>query len=143
MRLHTSLTWQQLIDALDRTKTAGRIAPDVQFASMTEYGSRAHSHSFEIRLGTDCKFSLPAGYTDQRGHRLTARRSAGHQEFGGSYAATWHEWGWLINEIFTADPGARWGSEKNPRYADPADFERKTNGAFDPQGMIFPEGQGT
>lgn len=148
MRLHTNLTYAQVYFALKQARDAGLIAPDVQFVGMTDHKSRTHPHAFEIQLGTADKFSLPAGYTDQNGHKLKTRRfkSAKYIAPDGCYeppvwAATWHEWGWFISAVFQLDQGARWGDEKHPQYADAEDFERKTKGEFDPAGMTFPKGR--
>jgi hypothetical protein len=99
-----------------------------------------HSHAYEIQLGTYDRDSLPAGYTDQNGYRLRVRRARNASHGEARWAATWHEWGWLIAEIFAADPSARWGpnptrsSEWNTSgYASPADFNVKTDNQFRPQ----------
>jgi len=142
MRLHTKLTYTDLLQALQRAKDAGRVTPDVTFqgCGLSLHGSRTHPRAFEVQLGTHDKFSLPAGYTDQNGHRMRVRRYKNSGDGGASsewatggcpvWAATWHEWGWFMTEVWAADPTARWGGEKGWGYKDRADFDVKTKGAF-------------
>jgi hypothetical protein len=138
MRLHTDLSSSQVGAALQRAKRAGRIAPDVDFTVYAPGRSLTHQHAYEIQLGTYDQGSLPAGYTDQHGHRMRVRRYRNSNHGDAEWAATWHEWGWLIAEIFVADPNARWGADParcaRPEYAwgyaSEADFHRKTKGEF-------------
>lgn len=138
MKLHTNLTATEVDAALHRAKGKGLIARDVYFDVFTPGRSQTHPHGYEIHLGTDVQRSLPAGYTDQHGRKLRVRRSSGSNAGSARYAATWHEWGWLITEIFAADPGARFGQDparsKRPQYAwgyfSPEDFHAKTDGKF-------------
>ena len=135
MRLHTKLTADEVAQALRHAKAAGRIAPDVHFTVGRAGSSRTHPHSYEIQLGTHDRDSLPAGYTDQNGRGLRVRRARNSRHGGARYAATWHEWGWLIAEVFAADPGSRWGdnparSRRPWGYFSPEDFRAKTGGAF-------------
>jgi uncharacterized protein YwbE len=140
MKLHTNLTDVQVSNALYRAQQKGLITRDVHFAVFTPGRSLTHPHGFEIQLGTYNQDSLPAGYTDQNGRKLRVRRIRGSNGGSAKWAATWHEWGWLIAEIFAADPGARWGSDParsaRPQYAlgyaSAADFHAKTNGSFLP-----------
>lgn len=124
MRLHTRLTFSEVHDALLRAQNAGKITPDVFFVKSTESGSRTHPRAFEIQLGTRQKYSLPPGTTDQYGRKMRVRR---YKDGGNSdeWAATWHEWGWFIAEVFTADPTSRWAY-----YASREDFDTKTGGQF-------------
>ena|SRR5215471_2483819 len=135
MKLHTSLTMQEVDATLHRVKTKGLIAWDVDFAVGIPGRSATHPYGYEIQLGTYDQDSLPAGYTDQNGHRLRVRRT--RQGNGGEkrWGATWHEWGWFIAEVFAADPGARWGQDparaRRPwGYFSPEDFHAKTDGQF-------------
>jgi hypothetical protein len=140
MRLHTSLTDVQVSNALFRAQREGLITPDVHFAVWEPGRSQTHPHAFEIQLGTYNQHSLPRGYKDQRGSTMHVRRFKNSGSSGASsvYAATWHEWGWLIAEIFAADPEARWGANParcaRPEYAwgyhSEADFHAKTDGKF-------------
>ena len=139
MRLHTSLTDVQVSNALFRAQRKGLVTPDVYFAVFGPGRSQTHPHAFEIQLGTDSQDSLPAGYTDQHGKHLRVRRARNGHSDSTRWAATWHEWGWFITEIFAADPSARWGADParcaRPKYAwgyaSEADFHAKTDGAFD------------
>jgi hypothetical protein len=140
MRLHTKLTCAEVHRALEQAKKAGHVAPDVRFTTESVHSSVTHLRAFEVQLGTYCKTSLPAGYTDQHGHRLSVRRyknsgaggAASDDEYGrcAVWAATWHEWGWFMAGVFAADPGARFGTAKGWHYAGRADFDRKTEGVF-------------
>jgi len=149
MRLHTNLSSRQLHEALNAAKAAGHVTPDVRFVNLEEHGSQTHARAFEVQLGTYDKYSLPAGYRDQNGHRLNVRRyknSGGSGAASGWYgppavwSATWHEWGWFIAAVFAADPPARWGAVKGWGYRDEADFNRKTKNQFRDDSMTFPKG---
>lgn len=135
MKLHTKLADYEVRNALYFAQNTGRIARDVYFDVFTPGRSQTHPHGYEIHLGTDSQDSLPAGYTDQNGRKMRVRRSSGSNSGTARYAATWHEWGWLIAEIFAADPGSRWGADparsRHPwGYFSEADFHVKTQGAF-------------
>jgi hypothetical protein len=135
MRLHTNLDYIDIAHALKSAKRAGQVAQDVTFQDgLVPHGSRTHLRAYEIQLGTFEKDSLPAGYTDQNGHKLNVRRFKNTGDSGASsgwyspsvWAATWDEWGWFIAYVFAADPDARFG-----HYASYADFMTKTKNAFD------------
>lgn len=140
MKLHTSLTTAEVDAALGRAKRKGLITWDVDFAVFTPGRSLTHAHGYEVQLGTWDQDSLPGGYTDQYGKRLRVRRARNSDHGENRWAATWHEWGWFMAELFAADPNARWGA--NPArcarpeyawgYASEADFHRKTENAFRP-----------
>jgi hypothetical protein len=131
MRIHTSLGGYQLSQALQRAKDKGRIGSRVVFAVDSAHGSRTHPRAFEIQLGA-WDNALPAGTVDQRGKRMRFRRTRNiNRDAANRYAATWHEWGWLIAEIFDADPSARFGGEKGWGYSSRADFDEKTGWQFD------------
>lgn len=138
MKLHTSLTAAEVDAALTQAKARGLIAPDVDFTVFTPGRSLTHPHGYEIQLGTHYQDSLPAGYTDQNGRKMRVRRARGGSHGDARWAATWHEWGWLIAQVFAADPGSRWGADpaRSARpeyaggYASEADFHEKTDGEF-------------
>ena len=144
MRLHTSLSYVAVRNALHDIKREGKAAEDVTFETITVHKSATHDHAYEVQLGTYDKTSLPPGYRDQNGHKISTRRykntgnrGAGSEDYGSYgevWAATWHEWGWFIQRVFELDPTARWGSLKYPSYASPEDFADKTRGAFRQQG---------
>ena len=139
MRLHTCLYSQSVRDALKRAQDKGLIARDVEMTVFVPGRSRTHDYGYEIQLGTYNQHSLPAGYRDQRGNTMRVRRYRNSNNGCAQWAATWHEWGWFIAEIFAADPAARWGTDPNRSarpewaggYASPADFHAKTDGVFD------------
>jgi hypothetical protein len=143
MKLHTELTSSQVHAALYEAVKKGKVAPDIQLMNFGKAGSRSHARAFEIHLGTWEKGSLPKGYRDQNGHKLSTRRFSNSGDSGASseyyghdgavWAATWHEWGWFMVEIFDADPNAVFGSPTARGYGgykSRADFDEKTNGAF-------------
>ncbi len=133
MRFHTTLTLPEINATLQRAKNKGRVANDIIFATLDWHGSQTHPRAWEIQLGTHDKYSLPAGTVDQRGRRQHVRRykNSGNQgASSGLWAATWHEWGWFIAEIFAADPRARLGN-REWGYQNPADFHAKTGNTFD------------
>lgn len=127
MRLHTSLTDNEVMATLVRAKGAGHVTANIGFAGWGRHGSRSHARAFEIQLGTWDKNSLPAGYTDQRGRTMNVRKYAnsGHARADAVYAATWREWGWFMAEVFAADPSAKFGP-----YDGRCDFNNKTHGEF-------------
>lgn len=139
MKLHTKLTDVEVSNALWRAQQKGLVGRDVYFTVFTPGRSLSHPHGYEIMLGSDNRDGLPAGYTDQNGHKLTVRRVRNSNSGEARYSATWHEWGWLIREIFDMDPEARWGQDparsKRPQYiwgySSVEDFHEKTNHVFE------------
>jgi hypothetical protein len=137
MRLHTTLTAEEVRAALRRAQDKGRVTADVEFTTFGDYPSRTHGHSFEVQLGTHDKHSLPEGYVDQHGKKMQVRRYKNSGTNGASqfYSATWHEWGWFVVEVFAADPHARFGNDpersRHPwGYFSPEDFHEKTGFKF-------------
>jgi hypothetical protein len=146
MKLHTELTGQQVHAALYEAVKKGKITPDVQLMNFDSAGSRSHARAFEIHLGTWEKDTLPKGYRDQNGRKLSVRRFSNSGDSGAAseyyghdgavWAATWHEWGWFMVEIFDADPNAVFGSPTARGYGgykSREDFDQKTNNAFVPE----------
>jgi hypothetical protein len=141
MRLHTSLTWLELRNALQRAKDRGHVSGHVVFAVDTRHKSSTHERAFEIQLGSYDNY-LPPGTVDQYGKRMRVRRVRMHpgrdqEEHYYRYAATWHEWGWFIREVFELDPDSRWGADKSKTthrglwgYSDLADFNEQTRNQF-------------
>lgn len=147
MKLHTSLTYRQVHEALALAQRGGLITPDVMLVTCGEHGSRTHPRSFDVQLGSYDKHSLPPGTTDQHGKRMRVRRFKNSGSHGATsqygtgenvWSATWHEWGWFMAAIFDADPQARFGDNparsSHPQYvwgyASQADFDAKTDGQF-------------
>jgi hypothetical protein len=136
MRLHTKLTSDDVYAALSRAKRTGRVSSTVVFDPITAYNSKTHPRAYEIQLGTFDSY-LPFNTFDQHGRRMRTRRTRNTRNYTDDqrFAATWHEWGWFIAEIFAADPSARWGgnpaTSKHPwGYFSEADFSKKTSGLF-------------
>jgi hypothetical protein len=130
--------------ALRQAKEAGQVTPDVIFVDgLVQYRSMTHPRAFEVQLGTHDKFSLPPGTTDQYGKKMRVRRYRNSGSSGASsawvtggcpvWAATWHEWGWFMANVFAMDPDARFGGATGWRYAGEADFNRKTGNLFNAQ----------
>lgn len=149
MRLHTRLTYEQVEEALRRAKSKGHIAGDVEFQGtqpsgsvsyrlIGQFGSNTHDRAFEVQLGVDRNLPytpLPADYVNQFGKRQKTRRTSNSHK-NTTYAATWHEWGWFMAEIFEADPQAMFGNRGKPGrpgwgYDGRDDFDQKTNWQFD------------
>lgn len=137
MRLHTKLDREQILTALVKAKAAGHVADDVRFERLEEQpSSRTHDHQFEIQLGVPKALPyvpLPADYTNQYGKRQKTRRTTNGS--ANNYAATWHEWGWFMAELFEEDPESRWGSDPDRArhpwgYFSQQDFDAKTDYQF-------------
>jgi hypothetical protein len=143
MKLHTNLSYSDIHAALVQAKIKGLISEDVRLMKLEgPTNSRSHTYGYDFALGTWDKSSLPRGYRDQNGHKLSTRRYSNSGQYGAAseyngeavWSATWHEWGWFMVEIFEADPSACFGSPTAKRsswgYKSRADFDEKTNGAF-------------
>lgn len=133
MRLHTSLTELQVVEALIRSQRKGHVAASVGFMVRATYRSRSHAGAFEIQLGSDTYSPIPEPVNRYGRTQKTRRRSQ-----NGSWAATWREWGWFIAEIYAEDPLARWGAapkydgkdDKRWGYFDLTDFDQQTDYEF-------------
>jgi hypothetical protein len=144
MKLHTSLTEYHVFKALSDMHAAGKITPDVHFVKYKALGSDSHRYGYEIQLGTEDKFSLPTGYLDQRGKKLRVRRYKNSGDHGADsvWAATYHEWGWYIAEIFRKDPHAKWGGGLRAEYPNAKHFHAVTNGKFLLPDRVIPDADG-
>ena len=144
MRLHTSLSYEQVEAALSRAKNNGKVDKSVQFVdtnapgtqtyrNMAVHGSHTHARSFEVQLGAYEYTPIPEPVNRYGRTQKTRRRSQ-----NGSWAATWREWGWFMAEVYADDPLARWGQRpkydgKDDRrwgYFDLTDFDQKTDYEF-------------
>lgn len=111
MKLHSDkLTATDIRKALDKARTKGRVTGGIECYTLEEQGSRTRANGFEIRLGST--------YQDGIHKRKTMDNS-------GNYAATWHEWGWFIVELFELDDDLVFG-----RYKDYSGFHEATRYAF-------------
>lgn len=134
MRLHTSLNERCVLSAFRLAQGRGHISQAVFPVVLREHRSRTHPRSFEIQLGSRDYSPIPEPVNRYGRTQKTRRRGQ-----NGDWAATWREWGWFMTEVFSADPGARWGAR--PRhdgrdharwgYFDREDFHRKTNHEFE------------
>jgi hypothetical protein len=119
MKLHSNvIRASDVFSALKSEKEAGRIAPHVTFKKLVEVGSRTHQFASEVQLEAAVR---------DNGRRAGNSGSYGamNSEYDG-YAATYDEWGWLINALYEIDPDALWGSAKCPAYKNREDFDKKT-----------------
>jgi hypothetical protein len=136
MKLHTTLTREQVYDALKQAKRDGLVAPNIIFAQMDYEKSRTHENGFNIQLGsyTGDRGSLLPDATNMYGkpqkRRLT--RNTRDHDVHLRFAATWYEWGWFMLGVFKADPTARWGGMgmTSIGYRDVEDFHKKTDYKF-------------
>jgi hypothetical protein len=109
MRIHTDhLEYRDFHNA---ARKAG-----VWLPSITQYGSRTHARSFDVKLSGSSPYRTADGQ-DQ--------------------AATWDEWGVFLAALFAHDSEARCGGIKRPAYADHADFHYKTGGRFGDAALPF------
>lgn len=113
MRIHTNNpagVWQSIWDAT-------RNMPGV-YADLTEHGSRTRGEAIELKLeGTSNR-------------KVNAGTSRNVDRFDLPNAATWDEWGVVLQAVFDADPNALAGSAKYPVYDGREDYERQTQGRF-------------
>jgi len=111
MKLHSDkLTEADIRKALDTARGKGHVTGGLECYMLEEQVSRSRANGFEIRLGST--------YADGIHKRKTMDNS-------GNYAATWHEWGWFIVELFALDSGMTFG-----RYMSESDFHGQTRYAF-------------
>src|ERR1700691_2606235 len=100
MRLHTSLTYEQVEAAIARAKKSGRVHPSIYpvdtnepgamtYRNMSQHGSRTHARAFEIQLESGHQSPIPETVNRYGRTQKTRRRSQ-----NGAWAATWREWGW-------------------------------------------------
>jgi hypothetical protein len=128
MRFHTSSLYApNFRKALSTAIDKGNVAPDVYLVALSPHGSRTHTRAFELQLGAVNRNSLPAGYTDQNGKHPKVRK---YKNGTPVYAATWHEHGWVLAELFRLDPDAMFGSLNGFGYKGEADFHRQTGNQF-------------
>lgn len=157
MRIHTSLTIQDLQSAVmrsrvlgpetaqneHRARTAGQrtYITGVGINTLTEHGSRTHAHAFELQLSGDSTRGPNSG--------------AYGMNTWDDKAATWDQWGLFLSALFDADPDARVGGAKNPIYINREHFHWTTGNRYAgtpddngvprvdaPTGMFFHPGNG-
>jgi len=132
VRLHTKLYWDDINQALKTAQRKGRVGKSVVLAVSEQHESRSHARAFEIQLGSAFGdgSSLPPGAANRYGKPQKMRRA---RNFPGGdvyrFAATWHEWGWFMREVFELDRAARWGGA-GWGYKNLADFNDKTGNVF-------------
>lgn len=124
MKIHSNVIgYTQIIrEALKGEKAAGRIASHVTFKSLEQRGSRSHEFAFEIQL--------------EANERDNGRRAGNSGSYGAmrpevdGYAATYDEWGFLLNALFALDPKMVVGTAKYATYRGREDFDQKTGWTY-------------
>jgi hypothetical protein len=96
MRIHTdTLTRGDFATALNHCITAGTVAPQVNFKSLSQHGSQSHNSAFEVQL--DAASKKPGD----------GRRGGNSGSYGamqdGTFAATCDEWGFFLAHLFDLD----------------------------------------
>ncbi|MDG6938495.1 MAG: hypothetical protein JRN42_08185 [Nitrososphaerota archaeon] len=120
MKLHTStLTLDDIYDALNSAKKTGRVAEDVFFVQLKKRGSNSRFGGYLIHLGT---YEQGSGPTTSR-HRKNSGKYGPTTD--GLWAASYDEWGWFIAGIFDRDPEAIFG-----QYQGRWDFNRQTDNKY-------------
>lgn len=130
MRIHTNLIGytQQVRNALQTEREAGRVANHVSFKTLEQHRSRTHQFAFEVQLEAD--------------KRDNGRRAGNSGSYGAmrpesdGYAATYDEWGWLLAALYKLDPEMLVGSVKSPYYRNQGDFDEKTGLTYNPEDLI-------
>lgn len=107
MRIHTDHLTPADVRAAVRS-ASDRTGAVVFIERESRHGSRSHRAAWEIQLSSD--------------GTLSRRRNMSNT----AYAATWDQWGWFLDHLFSVDPGMVVGSVGSPIYAGREDFHRKT-----------------
>lgn len=131
MRIYTNsrvIDEQVIHNALESEKKAGRIAPHVIFKTLSSHRSNRFDRAFEIQL---------EALERDNGRRAGNSGSYGamRPEYDG-YAATFDEWGWLLNALYEMDPYLVVGSPKSPIYRNREDFDEKTGLTYNYSEML-------
>lgn len=116
MKLHSDVL------TVSHVNNAKNIARDVMggvlYLDVMRVGSRARERAFEVRLTGD-------------GSQTARKQNTGYSGASQEYSAGYASWGWLMAELYEADPDAIWGSPGRPTYADREDFHHATGHRFD------------
>ena len=134
MRIHTYLTENEIRLCMLTAKRKGKVAEDVHFDPLARYTSRSREHAWEVQLGSSKCGGLPEHYVNMYGKRQKTRRTRNSSDMVLRYAATWHEWGWFLNEIFDMDSTAHVGRI----YKNRLDFDKQTKYQFNEQHQAEP-----
>lgn len=120
MKLHSNiLTASDVRDALERAKKRGHVDRLTVFDVLEVKGSRTRKNAFEVHL------EWVGDKVKGDGRRWTNSGNRG-ADTGGSYAATYDEWGWFIAELFDKDENAVFG-----HYKGMDDFNNQTRSAYE------------
>lgn len=111
MKLHTTLYYSEVLQAMKTVKERGHVTADIQFVEFEMENSRTHPRGYKIQLGT---YDQTSGPTRSRHFKNSGSHGAESGVYGGDrvWAATYDEWGWFIAELFTMDPAAKFGHYK-------------------------------
>lgn len=131
MRIYTDspdIDERYIRQSLENEKAAGRIAPHVGFKVLTRHSAREYARSFEIQL---------EAYERDNGRRAGNSGSYGAMspEYDG-YAATFDEWGWLLNALYEMDEYLVVGSPAHPVYDGRTSFDEKTGYTYNYSEML-------
>lgn len=118
MKLHTTLGYQQITQAMRDVKSRGQMTEDVMFVQFEHENSNSHPNGYLIQLGTLDKTTGP---TNSRHYKNSGQWGSDNT----MWAATYDEWGWFIAELFELDPDAKFG-----RYKNYDDFHAQTKTRF-------------
>lgn len=118
MKLHTTLGYQQITQAMRDVKSRGLVTDDIFFVQFDYEGSRSRPNGWLIQLGT---FDKTTGPTNSRHYKNSGQWGAETN----IWAATYDEWGWFIAELFELDPDATFGHYKGIN-----DFHKQTKTRF-------------
>jgi len=112
MRIHSDVLTTD--DFYRAARAVSEVAPDIYVDSCSVHGSRSRAHGYEVALRGS-------------GRRHVRRPNSGR--FGAtsdnSYAATYHDWGWWLAELYRLDPDMVAG-----HYKSAEDFHRQTEDKY-------------
>lgn len=137
MRIHSDIINSTMIlPALQAAQAKGHVSRTVEIDVNNRHGSRKRAFATELQIGSSTtesfisptvrKYLEGYGLEDKTIKAASRRRPRqGKSHFAGDHlatAATWHEWGHFIAELFTVDPDAIVG-----RYNGVEDFIWETS----------------
>lgn len=128
MKIHTSLSEDEVRECLAHAKDGGLVPADVVFDVFGIVGSRSYPHAFEVHLAT--------AQRDSRLDDIKRKASSMAGSTGLKYAATYDEWGEFLAELFAADETAKAGPYKNQD-----DFHARTRYAYATSGELPEDAQ--
>jgi hypothetical protein len=116
MRLHSDTLNIDRIAKIFYDARDAHMSPHAYIDFPTQHGSRSRAYAFEIRIGA---------YDKIDGERRSWRNTGSYGADTNEYAATYDEWGFFIEALFTADPDMIFGS-----YTGIDDYHERTRCTF-------------